>query len=153
MSIECMSNRLMKIRFERPSRIRLNQCDPAGIVFFPQYLVMVNCLLEDWFNEGLGISYADLIGRRRIGTPTVRLECDFQAVSHFGDDVIMGLELEHLGRTSMTLNIDCRSGDETRMAVKQVIVFTDLQTHQPMRVPDDVRQAIATRFFDLNEEK
>ena len=148
-----MSTSLMKTRFERPSRIRFSQCDPAGIVFFPQYLVMVNSLLEDWFNEGLGISYADLIGPRRVGTPTVRLECDFKAVSHFGDDVIMGLEVEHLGRTSMILHIDCRSGDETRMAVKQVIVFTDLQTHQPIRVPDDVRQAIATRYFDLIEEK
>lgn len=148
-----MSTRLMKTRFERPSRIRFSQCDPAGIVFFPQYLVMVNSLLEDWFNEGLGISYADLIGPRRVGTPTVRLECDFKVVSHFGDDVIMGLEVEHLGRTSMILHIDCRSGDETRMAVKQVIVFTDLQTHQPIRVPDDVRQVIATRFFDLIEEK
>lgn len=114
---------------------------------------MVNGLLEDWFNEGLQISYADLIGPRRVGTPTVRLECDFKAISHFGDDVVMGLEVERLGRTSMTLHIDCRSGDETRMAVKQVIVFTDLRTHQPLRVPDDVRRAIDTHYLDWIEEK
>jgi 4-hydroxybenzoyl-CoA thioesterase len=143
----------MNARFERPTRIRFSQCDPAGIVFFPQYLVMVNSLLEDWFNEGLGISYANLIGPRRIGTPTVRLECDFKAVSHFGDNVMMELEVEHLGRTSMILHVDCRSGDIIRMAVRQVIVFTDLNTHQPIRVPDDVRQAIASKFFDFIEEK
>ncbi len=38
--------------FERPVRIRFSHCDPAGIVFFPQYLVMTNALVEDWFNEG-----------------------------------------------------------------------------------------------------
>lgn len=148
-----MSTSVMKHRFEQPARIRFSHCDPAGIVFFPQYLVMVNSLLEDWFNEGLGISYSELIGTRRIGTPTVRIECDFKAVSYFGDEVIMGLDVEHLGRTSMTLHIDCRHGNETRMVVKQVIVFTDLNTHDPIRVPDDVRQAIATRFFDSIEVK
>jgi 4-hydroxybenzoyl-CoA thioesterase len=137
----------MNTKFECLTRIRFSQCDPAGIVFFPQYLVMVNSLLEDWFNDGLGISYADLIGPRRIGTPTVRLECDFKSVSHFGDLVVMGLEVERVGRTSMTLHIDCRAGEEVRMAVRQVVVFTDLQTHQPIRVPEDVRQRIATLFL------
>ncbi len=34
--------------FERPVRIRFSHCDPAGIVFFPQYLVMTNdVLVED----------------------------------------------------------------------------------------------------------
>jgi acyl-CoA thioesterase FadM len=28
------------IVFERPVRIRFAHCDPAGIVFFPQYLVL-----------------------------------------------------------------------------------------------------------------
>ena len=44
--------------FERPVRIRFSHCDPAGIVFFPQYLVMSNALVEDWFNEALDIDYA-----------------------------------------------------------------------------------------------
>ena len=42
----------MNATFERPVRIRFSHCDPAGIVFFPQYLVMTNALVEDWFNEG-----------------------------------------------------------------------------------------------------
>ena len=45
-------------RFERRVRIRFSHCDPAGIVFFPQYLVMTNVLVEDWFNESLDIDYA-----------------------------------------------------------------------------------------------
>ena len=49
-------------RFERPLRIRFGHCDPAGIVYFPQYLVMLNGLLEDWFTDGLGVSYAELLG-------------------------------------------------------------------------------------------
>lgn len=129
-------------RFERSTRIRFSQCDPAGIVYFPQYLVLANGLLEDWFDMALGIPYADLLGPRRVGTPTVRLECDFKAVSRFGDEVVFGLQIERLGHTSLVLTIDCRSNGELRMAVRQVLVFTNLRTHKAMPVPDDVRAAM-----------
>ena len=48
--------------FERPLRIRFSHCDPAGIVFFPQYMVMFNGLLEDWFTDGMGI-LSDLVNQ------------------------------------------------------------------------------------------
>ncbi len=129
-------------RFERPTRIRFAHCDPAGIVFFPQYLVLFNGLVEDWFTDGLGVSYAELLGPRRVGIPIVRLECDFKAISRMGDDVVLGLAVERLGRSSFTLALECRAGDELRVASRQVLVFTDLDTHRPIAVPADVRRAL-----------
>ena len=130
-------------RFERPLRVRFSHCDPAGIVFFPQYLVLFNGLVEDWFTEGLGISYAQLIGARRVGLPTVRIEADFRAISRMGDDVTLGLAVERLGTSSLTLALDCRAGAEQRVAARQVLVFTDLDTHRATPMPPDVRQALA----------
>ena len=119
----------MSNRFEKPLRIRFAHCDPAGIVFFPQYLVMLNGHLEDWFTEGLGVSYAELLGPRRVGTPTVRLECDFTAISRPGDEVVVGLQVKHLGRSSFSLDFDIRAGDQLRMKAHKVLVFTSLDTH------------------------
>ena len=34
--------------FERERLVRFSDCDPAGIVFYPQYFVMFNGLVEDW---------------------------------------------------------------------------------------------------------
>lgn len=136
-------------RFEKPLRIRFGHCDPAGIVYFPQYLVMLNAHLEDWFTDGLGVSYAELLGPRRVGTPTVRLECDFTAISRPGDEVLIGLQLLHLGRSSFTVDFDIRSGDELRMRARKVLVFTSLDSHKPIPAPDDVRQAITTRYLTL----
>ena len=129
--------------FERPVRIRFAHCDPAGIVFFPQYLVMVNNLVEDWVSEGLGVPYAELIGRRRTGLPTVSLNCEFTAVSRMGEDVTMGLSLEQVGTKSITLQHGCRRGDELRMRVRQVLVFTNLDTHRAIDIPADLRAAMA----------
>ena len=71
------------MRFQATRIVRFADCDPAGIVFFPQYLVMLNALVEQWFDDGLGIPYAHLIGARRTGLPTVRLEVDFTAIGKF----------------------------------------------------------------------
>ena len=37
--------------FELAHRIRFSECDPAGIVFYPQYFVMFNDLLEAWVDQ------------------------------------------------------------------------------------------------------
>jgi 4-hydroxybenzoyl-CoA thioesterase len=128
--------------FERPLRIRFAHCDPAGIVFFPQYLVMINNLVEDWVTDALGVPYAELLGRRRTGMPTVSLQCEFTAISRMGDDVMLGLSVERVGGKSVTLQIGCRCGDEQRMVIRQVLVFTSLDTHRAIDIPPDLRSAI-----------
>ncbi len=132
----------VKHAFEVPVRVRFAHCDPAGIVFFPQYLVMVNNLVEDWVGDALGVPYAELIGWRRTGLPTVGLQCEFTAISRMGEDVTMGLSVDRLGTKSLTLQLGCRCGEEQRMRVRQVLVFTDLETHRAIEVPADLRRAI-----------
>ena len=132
------------MEFRRPRLIRFSDCDPAGIVFYPQYFVMLNGLVEDWVNEGLGLSYHGLVAERRIGLPTVKLEVDFRAVSRMGDQVTLGLAVERLGARSMTLAVRCfdAAAGEVRMQMKQVIVTTSLETHRAVAIPDDMRAAI-----------
>jgi 4-hydroxybenzoyl-CoA thioesterase len=130
-------------RFTRERLIRFSDCDPAGIVFYPQYFVMLNGLVEDWFNDELGIGYAALILERRIGLPTVRLEVDFQAVSRLGDRVRLSLQVVRLGGRSLTLALEITGADGLRMRMRQVLVTTSLVTHRALDIPSDVRAAIA----------
>lgn len=135
------------LHFTRDYRIRFSHCDPAGIVFFPQYLVLFNQLVEDWFTDGLGIAYADLLGPRRIGLPIVRLECDFRAISRMGDTVAFGLAVERIGGRSLTLALEARGSDALRVSSRQVLVFTSLDTHQAVSLPADVRAALSALSF------
>lgn len=134
-------------RFEQGMRIRFSHCDPAGIVFYPQYFVLFNGLVEDWVSEALGIPYAGLIGTRRVGMPTVKVESKFSAISRMGDELRFGLMVEQLGTKSLTLRLDCRGVDEplgsARVQVRNVIVTTDLDTHRSIEIPPDLRAAIA----------
>lgn len=130
--------------FVRERLIRFSDCDPAGIVFYPQYFVMFNGLVEDWVDEGLGVGFRELIVERRIGLPTVRLEADFRAVSRMGDKVLLQLRVERLGGRSITLDSRCiaAADGEVRMQMRQVLVTTSLQSHQAVDVPVDLRDAI-----------
>jgi len=133
--------------FTRERLIRFSDCDPAGIVFYPQYFVMFNGLVEDWIEDsvegGLGVGYRALVIDRRIGLPTVRLEADFRAVSRMGDRVALTLEVERLGGRSLTLALRCTGADqEVRMNMRQVLVTTSLETHQAIDIPADLRAAI-----------
>lgn len=135
------------MKFLATRTVRFAECDPAGIVFFPQYLVMLNGFVEQWFDEGLRVPYAGLIGARRTGLPTVRLEIDFTAISRHGDRITLGVQIERLGRSSMTLQLACHAGEdasgELRFKARQVLVCTSLDTHRPQALPEDVRSALA----------
>ena len=140
------------MNFSASRRIRFADCDPAGIVFFPQYFVMLNGFVEQWFDEALALPYAGLIAERRLGLPTVRLEADFCAISRHGDDLCLSLTVEKLGRSSLTLlhRFAADADDQLRLQVRQVLVCTSLQTHRPQALPDDLRGAIAA--FTTAEE-
>ena len=145
------------MNFSAARRVRFSDCDPAGIVFFPQYFTMLNGFVEQWFDEALGLPYAQLIAQRRVGLPTVRLEAQFTAVSRHGDDLALSLVVAKLGRSSLLLAHRFTAGSadgavaEVRLLARQVLVCTSLATHRPQPLPDDIRAAVAA-FAHHDEE-
>lgn len=130
------------MHFETRRTVRFADCDPAGIVFFPQYMVMLNTVVEEWFDQALQIPYAGVIGSRRLGLPSVRLEVDFTAVSRHGEVLTQRLSLGRLGHSSLTLQHEFLGGEQLRLRARQVLVCTSLQTHLPQALPEDMRAAM-----------
>ncbi|WP_421376529.1 acyl-CoA thioesterase [Paraburkholderia sp. DD10] len=130
--------------FDRQVRIRFSHCDPAGLVFFPQYLVMTNALVEDWFNEGLHIDYAQMIAQRRVGLPIVKLDCEFSRPSQMGETITLTLGVVAIGRRSISIEIVGHCCGETRFRAKQVLVTTSIESGQSIEIPVDIASALAT---------
>lgn len=129
--------------FERPHRIRFSECDPAGIVFYPQYFVLFNDLLEAWIDSLLPMGFAGYIAGLGFGMPTVRLEADFKAISRMGDEVILSLQLVRLGNKSLTLRLACTdAAGEPRMTMTQTLVTTALATHRSIPIPQVLREVL-----------
>ncbi|SAK52531.1 thioesterase [Caballeronia temeraria] len=128
--------------FDMPMRVRFAHCDPAGIVYFPQYLVMTNMLVEDWFDNALGIGYARMISQRRVGLPIVKLNCDFSRPSRMGERVTLSLAVDSVGQRSIRIDIVCHCDGEVRFRAKQVLVTTSLDDGKSIDIPGDIAHAI-----------
>ena len=136
-----------KAPFVSEKLIRFHHCDPAGIVFYPQYFILFHELLEDWFNRGLGLNYADLISKERRGLPTAHIDCDFRIPSKIGDTVQMQLAVKRIGNTSITLAVSVRGGTELRVTANQVLVLISLEDGSLVPIPESLR----ARFAEFSE--
>jgi 4-hydroxybenzoyl-CoA thioesterase len=113
------------------------------MVFFPQYLTLTNALVEDWFTDSLGIDYADMIGRRRIGLPIVKLGCEFARPSRMGETITLALSLVKIGGRSIGIRIAGSGSDGVRFVADQVLVTTSLDSGESISIPNDIRAALA----------
>ena len=124
--------------YHRPIQIEFNHCDPAGIVFFPRFCEMVSSVCENFHRDVGGLSYAQMMAARQ-GVPTVRMETDFHAPARLGETLDFRLEVERLGRSSITLLITAWT-DHNRLTVRMTQAF--VQGLRAVPWPDEVRARI-----------
>ncbi|MCP5426319.1 MAG: acyl-CoA thioesterase [Gammaproteobacteria bacterium] len=120
--------------------IRFHHCDPAGIVFYPQYFVLFNELVEDWFNQGLKTDFAAFHTVERMGTPMRKIECDFLLPSEVGETLRMRLAVRQIGNSSLHLDVSANHPDDfPRVQAKLLIVLISLDTQRPIPFPEELR--------------
>ena len=128
--------------FAHDQLVRFSHCDPAGIVYYPWFFDMTHATKEDWFAHGLGYPHADLMLRRRIGTPTVRIEAEFLKPLEMGETVRYELRVLKLGNASVNLSISGRKDGVEHLRITQTIVFMSLETRRAVPIPEDLRERI-----------
>lgn len=134
--------------FERDKLIRFHHCDPAGIVFYPQYFILFHELVEDWFNHGLQHDYAQLVQAQRLGLPMVRIECDFLSPSTIGEVLTLSLGVRHIGRSSLGLMVEGTAGGKTRVRVALTVVLADVDQLRSVPFPPELRAGIERYRID-----
>jgi len=124
--------------------IRFSHCDPAGIVYFPRFFDLAHATMEDWLAEGVGQGLPALIGERRIGTPTVSIQCDFAKTLRIGETLRFELRVTRLGNASVQLGYSGKkqADGEEHLAIRQTIVFMDLAVQKAIPIPADLRPRI-----------
>jgi len=133
--------------FSRAYKVRFEDCDVAGIVFFPRYVLMLHRFFEDWLSEGLGASLRTMHEIEKTGLPAVKLEIQFKKPSRLEETLEWFLGVQKLGNSSVHLDIEVRCGNEERLTFQYVVACTSLggTTIQPQRIPPELRNKIA--FF------
>jgi len=84
----------------RTLRVEWGQCDPAGVVFYPQYLIIFDTS-TGWLFERTGLTPSLMRKKYRIvGMPVVEVDARFVIPCRFDDEIVVESEAGEWGRSS-----------------------------------------------------
>jgi 4-hydroxybenzoyl-CoA thioesterase len=89
----------MENAFIKKEKVRFQHVDYAGIVFYPRFLEMLNCLVEDFYEEALDLPFKNI--HETGGVPTVDLKIQFKKAARLGDELTKYLWIKNLGGSSI----------------------------------------------------
>jgi 4-hydroxybenzoyl-CoA thioesterase len=129
--------------FVQVHRVRFDEVDAAGIVYFARFFTWCHDTMEAML-AGVDGGYVGLVTERRLGFPAVHVEADYAAPLRFGDAVSIAATVERLGTSSITLRFELTSasdGDHVA-TLRHVVALTDLTVMRARPIPDDVRAVL-----------
>ena len=85
--------------FIKQEKVRFQHIDYAGIVFYPRFLEMLNCLVEDWFEEAFDRPFSKM--HQTNGIPTVDLKIQFKNPARLGEILTKKLWVNELKSSSV----------------------------------------------------
>lgn len=125
-----------------PFKIRFGHCDAAGIVYTPKFFDIFNVVIEEWYEQALGLDYYQIIGERRIGLGYVNAHSDFFEPARMGDTLEVAVRVERVGNASFVLVLHAFRSESEALRGRFTVVTTDLNLHKSTPIPADLRSAL-----------
>ncbi len=130
------------MRYTREELIRFRHCDPAGIVFYPRYLEIVNDTVEDWFDT-MGFPFHEMKIRFGAGVPTVNLNIRFSSPCRQADKLRLELVCNRIGDSSIDISIHASNTGRPVFEAKVVLCFTTVgERVEKLSIPEEIRRQL-----------
>jgi 4-hydroxybenzoyl-CoA thioesterase len=127
--------------FRSRQLVRYFHCDPGGIVYFPRFFDMFTTALEDWFGEALACPWgAELMGRRRLSTPSLAIRVEFLRACRLGETLEFALWPTRIGRSSIELALAGSAAGAERLRAAWKICMVNGAEFRAVPIPDDLRR-------------
>ena len=146
------------MKFSIPKRVRFHHCDPAGIVFYPQFFILLHEVQEDFLTH-IGFPEHVLIASGK-GVPIVGMKTEFLGMCRHGDPLTMTLELTNVGNASIGMHYEIHGeprlpGDSRTLRLKAdgVVVYSEVPHGKAVRIPDQLRDALLPYLQTTPQEK
>jgi YbgC/YbaW family acyl-CoA thioester hydrolase len=119
------------------------------VVYYPRFFNYVHVAFEEFFKEGLGLPFHEVIEQRKVGFPIVHAESDFMKVLKYGDRIRVEVYLVRAGRSSLTFGFDViRENEETLCARARITnAIIDRTTFRAIPCPEDLRE-VFLRYYE-----
>jgi acyl-CoA thioester hydrolase len=134
--------------FRHRIRVRFNECDGQGVVFYANYLMYFDVAITELWREAFGDGYAGMIAS---GTDAMVAEANirYRAPARFDDELDLVARVTRIGTTSTMTNLTAeRVSDGAVLAEADLRhVFIDLKTLEKTEIPEEMRAGMG-RFAE-----
>ncbi|TFZ01233.1 acyl-CoA thioesterase [Ramlibacter rhizophilus] len=105
-------------------RVEFGDCDPAGIVWFPNFFRWIDAASRNFFIQ-CGVPPWREIEKETgiVGTPIVDTKARFMKTASYGDELQIDVHVPEWRRKSFVQRYHCRRGDTPIMECEEVRIF------------------------------
>ncbi len=130
--------------FRHRIRVRFNECDRQGVVFYANYLMYFDVAMTELWRVAFGDGYAGLI---ESGTDAMVAEANirYRQPARFDDELDLVARITRIGTTSSVTALAAeRVSDGVVLAEADLRhVFIDPETLEKKEIPEEVRAGMA----------
>lgn len=121
--------------------VRFCDLDPAGIAYYPNLVNFLHVAFEDFFAGFVGRPYPDVF-EEGLGFPTVKVEMEYLSPVHYGDQVSVGVTVEHVGRSSVRFRYEGSVATRPVFLARNTAVVVNMRDFRPISIPDPLREKL-----------
>ena len=123
-----------RYRFSFPIKVRYADTDAQGHVFFGNYFTFMDEAAGGYL-RAIGFPWEKL-SELGLDIFYVDAHCQYKGSATFDDTLQVDARMARIGNTSFTIQCTIyKPGNDQKIAIK---------TRQPVRVPEEIRQAVAS---------
>jgi acyl-CoA thioester hydrolase len=130
--------------FRHRIRVRFNECDGQGVVFYANYLMYFDVAMTELWRAAFGDGYAGMIAS---GTYAVVAEANirYRQSARFDDELDLVARVTRIGTTSSMTAVSAeRVSDGAVLAEADLRhVFIDPETLEKKGIPEEVRAGMS----------
>lgn len=134
---------MSKFTNSRNVRIEWGDCDPAGIIFYPNYFAIFDASTSALFERALGLNKIEFLKVYKFaGYPLVDTDARFIKPTRFGDDIVVE-SIIAFGTSSFEVKHQIKMNGELMVEAKEKRVWVVRDAADPSRIkshpiPEDV---------------
>jgi acyl-CoA thioester hydrolase len=127
--------------FRHTLRVRFQECDPQGVVYFARYPEYYDLTITELWREALG-GYQPMVDAG-IDMVVAEQRVRYLAPARFDDLIEVEVSVDKLGTTSMLSSYTVSRDGECLVEGDFRHVFIEVPTKAKAPIPDEIRSALA----------
>ncbi len=123
------------------NRVRFEETDRQGIVFYGNYVTFQDETVTQFFRE-TGFDYTQR--HQEWDVHVVNVDLNYHGQADVGDELVHGVRVDTFGTSSMTFEYAARRVDDGSLVVEGSVthVAVDGETGEPTPIPEDFRESV-----------